>query len=251
MVVPALATEWSASDDLLVWTFKLREGVKFSDGSDFDSEDVYTSWVAMWDAASPLHTGRTAEFTYFTSLFGGFLNAALKSDARALHTTGFSRAPTPSTSTRTTSPGHRARDSRCRRQPLGLGTIHRPRRLSGSRFPGRADCARDAHASTGPERFTRPEESGRRHHDHRRRDARYHDRDRAAVAHRCRPRSGATRTTSPICRIATIRIPSLERPIATSRRVRVGPLPSTSRSWPTSSSVISVMRARCRPRSQH
>jgi peptide/nickel transport system substrate-binding protein len=74
-VVPALATEWSASDDLLTWTFKLREGVKFSDGSDFDSDDVYTSWVAMWDAASPLHVGRTTEFTYFTSLFGGFLNA--------------------------------------------------------------------------------------------------------------------------------------------------------------------------------
>ncbi|MEZ4667790.1 MAG: ABC transporter substrate-binding protein [Anaerolineae bacterium] len=74
-VVPALATEWTASDDLLTWTFKLREGVKFSDGSDFDSEDVYVSWMAMWDAASPLHKGRVGEFTYFTSLFGGFLNA--------------------------------------------------------------------------------------------------------------------------------------------------------------------------------
>ncbi|OWU85262.1 hypothetical protein ATO6_09580 [Oceanicola sp. 22II-s10i] len=37
---PLLATEWSVSDDNLVWTFKLREGVKFHDGSDFDSEDV-------------------------------------------------------------------------------------------------------------------------------------------------------------------------------------------------------------------
>jgi ABC-type transport system substrate-binding protein len=74
-VVPALATEWSANADLTEWTFKLRPGVKFSDGSDFNAEDVVTSWVAMWDAASPLHVGRTTEFTYFSSLFGAFLNA--------------------------------------------------------------------------------------------------------------------------------------------------------------------------------
>lgn len=74
-VVPALAVEWSANEDLTEWTFKLREGVKFSDGSDFDSEDVVTSWVAQWDAANPLHTGRTGDFTYFSSLFGAFLNA--------------------------------------------------------------------------------------------------------------------------------------------------------------------------------
>jgi peptide/nickel transport system substrate-binding protein len=37
---PALALEWSASDDYLSYTFKLREGVKFQDGSDFTSFDV-------------------------------------------------------------------------------------------------------------------------------------------------------------------------------------------------------------------
>ncbi|WP_081979527.1 ABC transporter substrate-binding protein [Pseudooceanicola atlanticus] len=37
---PLLATEWSHNDDQTVWTFKLREGVKFHDGSDFDAEDV-------------------------------------------------------------------------------------------------------------------------------------------------------------------------------------------------------------------
>lgn len=37
---PALATEWSVSDDGLVWTFKLREGVTWSDGEPFTAEDV-------------------------------------------------------------------------------------------------------------------------------------------------------------------------------------------------------------------
>ncbi len=74
-VVPALATEWSANEDLTEWTFTLREGVKFSDGSDFDSADVVASWAAMWDAADPNHKGRDGNFTYFNAFFGAFLNA--------------------------------------------------------------------------------------------------------------------------------------------------------------------------------
>ena len=35
-----LATDWEVSDDALTYTFKLREGVTFHDGSDFTAEDV-------------------------------------------------------------------------------------------------------------------------------------------------------------------------------------------------------------------
>ncbi len=37
---PGLATEWTPNDDNSVWTFKLRTGVKWQDGSDFTSADV-------------------------------------------------------------------------------------------------------------------------------------------------------------------------------------------------------------------
>lgn len=37
---PSLAEEWSASEDGLVWTFKLKEGVKWHDGEEFTAKDV-------------------------------------------------------------------------------------------------------------------------------------------------------------------------------------------------------------------
>ncbi len=39
-VVPMLATQWSVEGNGTVYTFKLRQGVKFHDGTDFDAEAV-------------------------------------------------------------------------------------------------------------------------------------------------------------------------------------------------------------------
>lgn len=73
-VIPSLATEYTPNEDATEWTFTLREGVTFHDGSTLDANDVVKSWVVQWDAADPLHVGRVGDFTYFSGLFGGFLN---------------------------------------------------------------------------------------------------------------------------------------------------------------------------------
>ena len=57
-----------------MWTFHLREGVTFHDGSTFDATDVVESYRVQWDAADPRHVGRTGNFEYWGALFGGFLN---------------------------------------------------------------------------------------------------------------------------------------------------------------------------------
>ena len=74
-VEPVLAESYEANDDLTEWTFNLRQGVKFHDGSSLDANDVVKSLVIQWDAADPLHTGNTGGFSYWSGLFGPFLNA--------------------------------------------------------------------------------------------------------------------------------------------------------------------------------
>jgi len=46
---PALAESWEVSDDQLTWTFTLRSGVAFHDGSPFTSEDVVYSYNRIID----------------------------------------------------------------------------------------------------------------------------------------------------------------------------------------------------------
>ena len=74
-VEPGLATSCEPNADLTEWTCKLREGVKFHDGSALDANDVVMSWVVAWDASHPLHIGNTGAFEYFTYLWGNLINA--------------------------------------------------------------------------------------------------------------------------------------------------------------------------------
>ena len=54
-IVPQLAKSWKVSDDGLTWTFTLREGVTFHDGSAFDAGDV----VAKFERAIDPDSGHT------------------------------------------------------------------------------------------------------------------------------------------------------------------------------------------------
>jgi len=52
-VVPALATDWSVSDDGLTYVFHLRQGVTFHDGTTFDADDVAFTFGRLLAAESP------------------------------------------------------------------------------------------------------------------------------------------------------------------------------------------------------
>ncbi len=56
---PYLAESWKPSEDLKTWTFKLRRGIKWSNGDDFTTEDVAFN-IKRWIAPDSLSPNRTA-----------------------------------------------------------------------------------------------------------------------------------------------------------------------------------------------
>lgn len=72
-LIPDLATAWSVSADGKTWTFTLRTGVTFHDGSPFDAEAVRFNIERWWDPQHP-HGYRNAGKIYepWQQLFGGF-----------------------------------------------------------------------------------------------------------------------------------------------------------------------------------
>ena len=74
---PRLATSWSVSDDGLVWTFNLREGVKFHDGSDWNAaaakanldrvREMRKGAAYIWDSVSEITATDDHALTITTS----------------------------------------------------------------------------------------------------------------------------------------------------------------------------------------
>ncbi len=50
-IIEGCAEDWGVSEDGLTWTFKLREGLTWSDGSDLTAEDFVYSWKRVCDPA--------------------------------------------------------------------------------------------------------------------------------------------------------------------------------------------------------
>lgn len=60
-LIPGLATEWKVDEaDKTLWTFRLRDGVKFHDGSAFDADAVVWNLDKVFDTKSPQFDQRQA-----------------------------------------------------------------------------------------------------------------------------------------------------------------------------------------------
>ena len=64
-LIPGLAESWSVDDTKTKWTFKLRKGVKFHDGSEFDADAVVFNMDKLFDEKSPQYSARQASLVNF------------------------------------------------------------------------------------------------------------------------------------------------------------------------------------------
>jgi peptide/nickel transport system substrate-binding protein len=67
-VEPCLAESWTTSDDGKVYTFKLRKGVKFHDGTPLNAETAVWSFHRQMDARHPAHFA-SAKFEYWGAMY--------------------------------------------------------------------------------------------------------------------------------------------------------------------------------------
>ncbi|WP_126427767.1 ABC transporter substrate-binding protein [Brevibacillus marinus] len=88
-VVPSLAENWDVSEDGLTYTFKLRQGVKFHDGTDFNADAVVFNFM-RWHDPNSEYKFEGDSFDYYNSMFGPPDNRVIK-EVKALdpHTVQF------------------------------------------------------------------------------------------------------------------------------------------------------------------
>lgn len=74
--VPALAEECVPNEDATVWNCKLREGVKFHDGTDFNADAVVFNFERWRFTTNPYHFASQV-FEYYEAMWGGFDDASM------------------------------------------------------------------------------------------------------------------------------------------------------------------------------
>lgn len=109
-IEPWLASDYSASEDGLVWTFTLREGVTFSDGTPLTPADVVYSLERHLEVGGPLPLGApvtsveaqgedtvvitlSAPYTPFAAELAGFSNGILPADLGGVDEETFFKNP--------------------------------------------------------------------------------------------------------------------------------------------------------------
>ncbi len=82
-IIPVLAKSWTVSPDGLTYTFTLRDGVKFHDGTDFNAEAVCYNYDRWKNFTGALASG---DYSYYwAAVFGGY-----KADANLVSCTATS-----------------------------------------------------------------------------------------------------------------------------------------------------------------
>jgi peptide/nickel transport system substrate-binding protein len=81
--VPALAEECLPNDDATVWECKLREGVKFHDGTDFNADAVVYNFERWRFTDHPQHW-ESMVFEYYQYMWGGFDDDSMITEVAAV-----------------------------------------------------------------------------------------------------------------------------------------------------------------------
>ena len=94
-VEPGLAESWEASDDGTAWTFHLRQGVKFQDGTDFNADAVCFNFDRWYNFKGSFQNPSATY--YWQTIFGGFATYDPKSGAPKDSLYKSCEAPDPTT----------------------------------------------------------------------------------------------------------------------------------------------------------
>ncbi len=81
--IPALAEECTPNEDATVWTCKLRKGVKFHDGTDFNADAVIFNFERWRFTTHPNHYASQV-FEYYEAMWGGFDDASIITEVKKI-----------------------------------------------------------------------------------------------------------------------------------------------------------------------